>query len=135
MNRFILLLILLSSAAIAGATASPAKKHLDIKVISSGAVYMWPDTINSIELSAVVQERLWKSYLGTGKMYDDIRITYETGVNENQKAAALKAIKEGQAKALIDICLQKNKKRYEELSPRQQKKIRHQFPVLFQNFD
>jgi hypothetical protein len=135
MKRIVLLLLLLPVVSFASAESSPAKKYLDITVMSNGRIHMWPDTLSSAELGSNVEERLWKSYLGTGKMYDEIRLKYENDVTEKQKADVLKAIREGQSKALTEVCLQKNKKRFEELSPRQQKKIRHQFPVLFQNMD
>ena len=107
MNRIILSLLLLSVVSFADAKSFPAKKYLDITVMANGRIHMWPDTLSSTELPAIVQERLWKSYLGTGKMYDEIRVNYQNDVTEKQKADALKAIREGQSKALIEVCLQK----------------------------
>mgnify|MGYP003443307600 CR=1 FL=1 len=46
--------------------------------------------------------------------------------------AVINEIKEGQKRALIELCLQKHRKLYESLSPKQQEKLKKQFPVLFQ---
>jgi hypothetical protein len=135
MKQLLLLFLGLSLISRAGASEPPAKKYLDITVTANGAIYMWPDTLIIDELSENVEQRLWKSYLGTGKMYDEIRITYETGTSGQLHADALKSIKEGQTKALTQVCLQKNRKTYDELTSRQQKKIRRQFPVLFQELN
>ena len=135
MTRLLIICSLLFSFSDIKAIEQPAKKYLDITVSSNTTVFMWPDTLTHLELAKEVQERLWKSYLGTGKMYDEIRITYENGLSDQQKTEVLKAIREGQSKALIEVSLHKNKKRFEELSSRQQNKIKRQFPVLFQSLE
>lgn len=135
MKQLLLFFLGISLISRAGATEPPAKKFLDLTVTANGAIYMWPDTLIIDELAENVEQRLWKSYLGTGEMYDEIRINYESGTPAQLRIDALKAIKEGQTKALTQVCLQKNRKTYDELTSRQQKKIRRQFPVLFQELN
>jgi len=79
-----------------------------------------------------LQKRLWKSYLGTGEMYDAVHLEIAKAARTDIISNVKKAIKEAQGKALIDVCLQKHKKLFNDLSSRQQEKIVKQFPVLFQ---
>ena len=108
------------------------KKTIIVTVDKKGYVFIGKDTLTTIELSNELQKRLWKSYMGTDKMYDAIHLEFNGEVPMNIKESVKNAIREGQKKALTDICLQKHKKRFEDLSSGQQKKIMKQFPVLFQ---
>jgi hypothetical protein len=110
----------------------PAKKFITVTVDEKGYILIGNDTLTSLDLPDELQRRLWKSYMGTDKMYDAIHLEYKGEVAMTIKEGVKKAIHEGQKKALTDICLQKHKKLYENLSGRQQRKIRKQFPVLFQ---
>lgn len=93
---------------------------------------MGPDTIYVADLAADLQERLWKSWLSTGKMYDRIEIKLRGEVLMGVRGAALDAIKEAQGKTLTAVCLQKYKQNYEMLTAKQKQKLKRQFPVLFQ---
>jgi len=48
------------------------------------------------------------------------------------RSAAMDAIKSAQQKALTEVCLEKHKKRFDDLNENQRNKIKKQFPVLFQ---
>ncbi|HKB44271.1 MAG TPA: hypothetical protein VKC90_07770 [Chitinophagaceae bacterium] len=107
-------------------------KVITVTVDDKGYVFIGKDTLTSIELSDELQRRLWKTYMGTDKMYDAIHLDFKGEVSMNTKESIKKAILEGQKKALTDICLQKHKKLFDDLNSHQQRKIRKQFPVLFQ---
>ncbi len=107
-------------------------RSIVITITEKGLALSGRDTLMIIELTDELRTRLWKSYLGTGKMPPRIQVIYNENVPSSLKEETEKAIREGQAKALTDVCLQKHKKRYEEVSSSQQKKIRKRFPVLFQ---
>lgn len=107
-------------------------KVITVTVDDKGYVFIGKDTLTSIELSDELQRRLWKTYMGTDKMYDAIHLDFKGEVSMNIKESIKKAILEGQKKALTDICLQKHKKLFDDLNSHQQRKIRKQFPVLFQ---
>ncbi len=109
-------------------------QSISITVEPGGRVFMGPDTIYVADLAADLQERLWKSWLSTSKMYERIEITFRGEVLMGIKSATLDAIKEAQNKTLIAVCLQKYKQVYEKLSAKQQLKVKKQFPVLFQEF-
>jgi len=108
------------------------KKIIIITVDEKGSILIGKDTIASEQLADELQKRLWKSYMGTDKMYDSIRLEYKGSIAASIKSGIKKSIKEAQQKALTDICLQKHKKLFEDLNSSQQGKIRKQFPVLFQ---
>jgi hypothetical protein len=65
-------------------------------------------------------------------MYNSIIIKFDTAIEMNVKESIKKAIREGQNKALTDVCLQQHKKLFEDLTSKQQERIRKEFPVLFQ---
>lgn len=110
----------------------PPGKLIRIVVNEKGYALIGRDTLTANDLSPELQRRLWKSYMGTGKMYDSIKLEFEGEVLMGTKGAAMDAIKEAQEKALKEICLEKHKKLFDALSEGQKNKIRKQFPVLFQ---
>ena len=110
---------------------SPAKVII-ITVNESGLVYMSRDTMSIESITAELQNRLWKSYMGTGKMYDSVYLQFNGEVVADIKSAAVDAIREAQKKVLISICLEKYNKLFADINSRQQDKIRKLFPVLFQ---
>jgi hypothetical protein len=119
-------------------TAAPvyADKIITVKVNSSGMITVGRDTIGSDDLALYIRERLFKSYTGTGKMYDGIRFVIEGNPQAAVTEVVLKEIANGQKKALIELCIEKYKRVFEDISTRQQGKIRKNFPVLFQtNYD
>ena len=108
------------------------QKSITVTVDQKGWIFIGKDTLTTDQLAEELQKRLWKSYLGTGKMYHAIHLEHAGEVLADIEKNVKKAINEGQQKALTDICLQLHKKLFEDLSHRQQRKIRNQFPVLFQ---
>jgi hypothetical protein len=109
-------------------------KSITIKVESSGLIYMGPDTLRADALGKVLADRLWKTYLSTGKMYDVLYLTFDGTVSPTIKDAVINAIKQAQQKTLTDLSLETHKKEYANLEPKQKDKIRKDFPVLFQSF-
>lgn len=109
------------------------EKILLIRADAGGTVFIGRDTLAPDGIGRYVQERLFKSYLGTGKMHDRIVIQWiEDGVTETAKQSVINGIKEGMSRALTDICLQKHEKKYDALDTKKQEKLKKQFPVLFQ---
>ena len=110
-----------------------ADKVILVIVDESGIISIGRDTVSSDELARYIQTRLFKSYMGTGSMYDKILFARANDkVPELVAEVILHEIKEGQQRALTELCLQKYENRYENISSRQQAKIKKQFPVLFQ---
>ena len=107
-------------------------RTITITIDADGFAYIGRDTINIDKLAAELQQRLWKSWLGTGKMFDSIRIIFSGEVLMGVRGSALDAIKEGQDRALKEICIQQYKRTYERLTSSQRRKVKKQFPVLFQ---
>jgi hypothetical protein len=108
-------------------------KVLFVILHNTGIVKIGRDTVEVDKISRYVQERLFKSYLGTGKMHDRILFAKEKGMEDSLTVEiVVKEIKEGQSRALRQICTEKYKKLYDELDEGAQKKIRKQFPILFQ---
>jgi len=110
----------------------PIQKVIKIRVQPNGTIYMDTDTLYAETLAKTLQQRLWKSYTGTGKMYLKIEIVFEGEVLMGTRGSVLDAIKQAQEKALTEVCLQKYRKTFEGLSENQKAKMRKNFPVLFQ---
>lgn len=101
----------------------------DFSIITVGK-----DTVGSDQLARYIQERLFKSYMGTGKMYDKIVLEkLFGGAPEPVMEVVVQEIKQGQHKALQDLCLQKFSRTFEMLDKKKQSKLKKQFPVLFQS--
>ncbi len=130
MIRWVICTLLLSVPVIG--RADPQQKVISIKVDAKGEIFIGRDTLQVSGLAAELQQRLWKSYLGTGKMYDSISIEFTGEVLMGTRGATLDAIQNAQKNALAEICLQKYKRLFENCSGGEQRKIRKQFPVLFQ---
>jgi hypothetical protein len=116
----------------ANASTSLAGKIITVKVNTAGIISVGRDTISSDDLALYIRERLFKSYTGTGKMYDGIKLVKD-GEPENVVFEIVrKEITNGQKKALTELCLEKYKRLFEDISSRQQDKLKKNFPVLFQ---
>lgn len=131
------LLISLFYTSISSETAGNIQKNKPQKIITvsvneKGWVMIGKDTLTIDQLTDELQKRLWKSYLGTGEMFDAIRVESSGQTPAVIQKSVKDAIKEAQRKALIDISVQKHQRRFEDLNSRQQRKIKKQFPVLFQ---
>jgi hypothetical protein len=109
------------------------QKILSVSVDKNGQVYMGRDTLSLDRLPSEIQERLFKSYLGTGRMYDQIQFQRMGDVLPTIIHATTEAIKEGQAKALREYCVSKYSAPFDKLNNNQQNKVRKNYPVLFQD--
>jgi biopolymer transport protein ExbD len=136
MRPLVFNLVILFAGMQAKAGSYPAKhvpgKIISISIDENGRALMGRDTLALEQLTTELQKRLWKSYTGTGKMYDAIHLQFTEQVLMGVRGSAMDAIKQAQKNALIEICLEKHKKLFDALSPGQQKRIEKQFPVLFQ---
>lgn len=110
-----------------------SEKVILVFVDETGTISVGRDTIGSDELARYIQERLFKSYMGTGKMYDKIIFAKTSGnVPKEVIEVVLNEIREGQRRALRELCTQKYKILFENTTKKQQEKLKKQFPVLFQ---
>lgn len=108
-------------------------KVLIVILENTGIVKIGRDTVAVDNIAKYVQERLFKSFLGTGKMHDRILFAKEKGMEDEMAVqVVIKEIKEGQNRALRQICAEKFRKQYDDLDQGRQKKLQKQFPVLFQ---
>jgi hypothetical protein len=113
--------------------AAPAEKILLVKVDEIGLVSVGRDNVGADNLARYIQERLFKSYMGTGQMHDKIRLEKtDAEIPEPVMEVVITEIKLGQRRALTDLCLQKFSKTFEELDRKKQGRLKKQFPVLFQ---
>lgn len=129
---FLSLLIALCPAMTAGKTI-PAEKVLLIRVDEIGLIMVGRDTVGSDQLARYIQERLFKSYMGTGQMHDRIKLEKaDAEAPQPVMEVVMNEIKEGQEKALRELCLQKFRKTFEMIDKKKQDKLKKQFPVLFQ---
>ena len=129
---FIFSVMLLFANKKTNASAPLAGKIITVKVNTSGIISVGRDTISSDDLASYIRDRLFKSYTGTGKMYDAIKLVKD-GEPENVVFEIVrKEIIKGQKKALNELCLEKYKRLFENISSRQQQKLKKNFPVLFQ---
>ncbi len=111
----------------------PGEKVLLIQVESSGLIRVGRDTIGSDNLARYVQERLFKSYMGTGEMHDRIRLEKaDASVPGPVIDVVIAEIRSGQERALRELCTQKYNRSVASLDPKKQDKLRKKFPVLFQ---
>lgn len=79
-----------------------------------------------------VLKPILKAY-GLGLMHHQMKLVEaDPHIPDLVTDAVINEIKEGQKRALTELCLQKHRKLYENLSSKQQEKLKKQFPVLFQ---
>lgn len=111
------------------------EKLLQVTITESGIITVGRDTVDSENLAKYIQERLFKSYLGTGKMYDRIIVSRVTESTPDMVAeVVIKEIKLGQQRALTQLSLQKYRNTFDKLDDKKKEKLKKQFPVLFQEF-
>ncbi|MBM3416757.1 MAG: hypothetical protein FJY20_10020 [Bacteroidetes bacterium] len=119
--------------AVAGPVNCFPEKILLVQVDEIGLIKIGRDTVGSDQLARYIQERLFKSYMGTGQMHDRIRIEKtEITVPDLVMEVILKEIKEGQRRALSEFCVLKYRKGFDDLDRSKQSRIKKKFPVLFQ---
>ncbi|MCX6319385.1 MAG: hypothetical protein NTW29_19060 [Bacteroidetes bacterium] len=132
MLRLLLLTAIFCTGHAAHSTNLPPVKSITIIVDARQGIFIGRDTVDTETLPAILAERLWKSYLGTGKMYDRIKVVTRGEVLMGTRGSVFDAIQQGQQQALKKLCLQLHKKLFEELNPSQQQRIRQKYKVLFQ---
>ncbi|HEX2628748.1 MAG TPA: hypothetical protein VHM26_07050 [Chitinophagaceae bacterium] len=88
----------------------------------------------SESLSKELQQRLWRSFMGNGKMPDSIDLRFDEAVTPGVKASILKSIREAQEKTLNLLCLHKYKKSAADITMKQKGRLKKQYSVLFQSF-
>ena len=129
---FTIIVCLQASAGFAPENKLIPPKILTIVVGADGKISMGRDTLLTTELAKEIKNRLWKSFLGTDRMHDVIKLEISGEASPTIRTAVIEAIHEGQKMALKEICVEKHKKYFEDLSSSHQQKIKKQFPVLFQ---
>lgn len=128
-----LLLFLTVICSLRAAAVAPPDKILTVKVDEYGIIRVGRDTVSADELARYIQERLFKSYMGTGQMHDRIRFEKEApAVSSIVTDVVIREIRIGQEKALRELCLQKYRRTWEMLDSKKKSRLRKQFPVLFQ---
>lgn len=103
-----------------------------ISVQSENEAVIGKDTFDMEGLTHEIQERFWRNYLGTGKISIQLKVDYNTTPTAGEEKTVTTAIKKGLQNALTELCLQLHKKTFDELTQRQQDKIKKHFPALFQ---
>lgn len=131
--RLSLLLLVITIGSVTALAIHPGEKILVVKVDEIGLVSIGRDTVAVDNLARYIQERLFKSYVGTGQMHDRIMLEkLDREIPGPVMEVVLAEIKEGQRRALTDLCLQKFRKTFDDLDGKKQARIHKQFPVLFQ---
>jgi hypothetical protein len=129
--RLLLLMLIFVSGSKLLAMDPPAEKILSISVSENGLITSGADTIPLDKLAMDIKNRLFKSWLG-GKNYTRITLSLGAGLSDAVTSPVLQEIKEGQRLALVAVCLEKYRKRFEDLDAKEQDKLRKKSPVLFQ---
>jgi hypothetical protein len=133
MQLFLLLLTIVGNLQNTPLVKLPPEKILQIKVDETGLISVGRDTMIADDLARYVQQRLFKSYAGTGEMHDKIKLEKTSiDVPDVIIKVIVKEIQEGQRRALVELCLLKYNKLFDNIDKRKQDKLRKQFPVLFQ---
>lgn len=133
MLRVKLIVLALLFASFSSVNPVPFQKTVAIHVTEKGEVMIDQAKYFTEDLAREVQQRLWRSYMTSGKMVQSIHLSFDATVSEELKKEVLFNIKTAQEKTLTVLSLHKHKKRFENISSSKQEKIRKQFPVLFQN--
>ncbi|HET9430449.1 MAG TPA: hypothetical protein VFO70_04695 [Chitinophagaceae bacterium] len=110
----------------------PLQKIITIQVNENGKVFIDRIAIESDQLPREVQQRLWRSYMSTGKMPQAIRLDYAASISPELRKSIEDGTRLGQGRTLTVLSLHKHKKKYEDLSNSKKEKIKKQYPVLFQ---
>lgn len=130
-----LLLLLFATFSFLKATAGDmitADKVLLVTVSETGTVTVGRDTVNADNLARYVQERFFKSYLGTGKMHDLVVVKKTSAdVPDMVTDVIIKEIQDAQKKALTQVSLQKYRKTFDNLDHRKQAKHFPAQPIIY----
>jgi len=134
MRLLLLLLTCFSWPTANAAKKITADKILLVTVNETGTITVGRDTVSADNLARYVQERLFKSFMGTGKMHDHIKLVKATdAVPDMVTTVVVEEIQSGQRKALQELSLQKYRKKFDTLDAKKQGKLKKLFPVLFQS--
>ena len=128
--QFIFLLLSIIAGQTNPSDKIAGEKILEFSINGAGKIISMGDTLAADKIVHYVQERLFKSWIG-GKMYSRIRVI-NSASDEITKDLLIKEIQEGQRQALIAVCLESFRRRYENLDPKKQEKLRLNYPALFQ---
>lgn len=133
MRIFLLLMFSVFLLQKTGTAKIVSKPGLEVKVHETGTITVGRDTVGSDELARYIQQRLFKSYMGTGQMPVGIFVTKMTdNVPAEVMEVVVREVQEGQRKALTELCLDKYKRLYQDIDKKKKNKLQKQFPVLFQ---
>ncbi len=110
MRQLLFFLTLISALSTYAGSINPAEKILLVTIDETGTIKVNNETVGSDYLANYIQERLFKSYLGTGEMHSKIRLTkLSENVPDIVTEVVVKEIKEGLHKALTSVCLTRYK--------------------------
>ena len=133
MRLFLFLFTLIGVLNTYAGIIQPSEKILLVTVDETGNIKVNNDPVGSDYLANYIQERLFKSYMGTGEMHSRIKLEkLSVSVPDLVTEIVVKEIKDGQKKALVSVCLLKYNKLFDGLDKKKQDKLLKQFPVLFQ---
>ncbi len=133
MHLFFLLITVIGNLNNTSSVKLASEKILHIKVDEAGTISVGRDTLLADDLARYLQHRLFKSYTGTGEMQDKIKLERTSNdVPDMVVEVVIKKIQEGQRRALIELCIFRYKKLFDNIKERKKDKLRKQFPVLFQ---
>lgn len=100
--------------------------------VQKGQITIDRITVYADGLAKEIQQRLWRSYMTSGKMVQEIHLEMAADTPAELQKEVLYAIQQAQEKTLTVLSLHKHKKRFENIGHNKQEKIKKQFPVLFQ---
>ena len=133
MRQFFSLFALMGIFITPAGMISPVEKILLVTVDEIGHIKVNQDPVGSDDLANYIQERLFKSYTGTGKMHSNIKLMkHSNKVPDMVTQVVTNEIKDGQKKALVQVCLLRYNKLFDSLDKKKQEKMLKLFPVLFQ---
>lgn len=133
MRQFFFLFALIGIFNTSAGMSSPVEKILLVTVDETGNIKVNQDPVGSDALANYIQERLYKSYIGTGKMHGSIKLMkLSIKVPDMVTQVVTNEIKDGQKKALVQVCLLRYNKLFDSLDKKKQEKMLKLFPVLFQ---
>ena len=133
MRQFFFLFALIGIFITPAGMIFPVEKILLVTVDETGNIKVNQDPVGSDDLANYIQERLFKSYTGTGKMHSNIKLMkLSNKVPDMVTQVVTNEIKDGQKKALVQVCLLRYNKLFDSLDKKKQEKMLKLFPVLFQ---
>ena len=129
MNRSVALFYALLLAI---ATHGQEQKILTVTVNQKGIITLGRDIIKAGQLAQALQERLFSSYKGTDRMHDRIVYIRYNNVADSIHKSVVQEIRSGQQRALNNYCIDRYRKRFDELDEKRKQQVMDDLPVLFQ---